>query len=207
MTRRSPFLYLMLAAATLSIGGLAVGDGVMAQEPQKMPLVSKEKGAEEKTEDPSHQSELERLVGHWSGQVRVYTEPGNKESAIEGRGIASASLVMGGKFLRTEYKGEMFDQAFQGLGMDGYDSARGKHVSFWADSQDGRMALFTGDCSDDGKTLTMYADSLDPATGAEVKVKGITMIRSHQRYTYEQYVQNGEGEWLLVMQGVFSKQR
>ena len=205
MTRRNPFLFLPLAVAALAIVSLVAGDALMAQERRQLPLSAKEKGND--PEKPTHHGELERLVGHWSGQVRVYTEPGNEDSAIEGRGISSATFVMGGKFLQTDFKGEMRDQAFQGVGIDGYDSAREKHFAFWADSQSDTMTMFSGDCSEDGKTLTLYADSVHPETGADLKLKGITTIRSHQRYTYEQFVQNDEGDWLLVMRGIFSKQR
>ena len=53
-------------------------------------------------------------------------------------------------------------EAFQGLGLTGYDNIKGRYVSTWCDSLGTSLLLMTGTCSEGGKVLTLSGECVDP---------------------------------------------
>ena len=151
-----------------------------------------------------HHKHLERLVGDWRAQIRIYTEPGAEPMEIEGR--VHNEMVLDGRFLHSEYKGALMGEKFLGIGYDGYDTAAEKHVGLWIDSGATGMGFFEGSCDAEGKVQTMFAEFIDPMTGKTKKMKGVTKVKSHSMYTYEAWDVAEDGKTTKTMEIVFTKQ-
>ena len=123
----------------------------------------------------------------------------------EGRGVSQNEMILGGRFLKTMYKGDMMGQAFLGMGLDGYDKHKQKYVGIWIDTMGTMMTTFEGDAEESGKSLTMYGEYVDPLTGTKKDVKGILTVVSTNRYTYESWEKSGDGEFEKTMQIIYSK--
>jgi hypothetical protein len=114
-------------------------------------------------------------------------------------------MILGGRFLKSMYKGDMMGEAFLGMGLDGYDTHKQKYVGMWVDTLGTMMTVLEGEADEGGKTRTMYGELVDPLTGAKKSVKGIVTIVSTNRYTYESWEKSGDGEFERTMQIIFSK--
>lgn len=151
-----------------------------------------------------HHAMLHKLVGHWTAQARVQTEPGAEP--VDSRGEVHNELILGGRALQTQYKGELMGEAFVGLGFDGYDMDKGHHFSIWMDTTNTGATYDSGDCNHDGMdVVTLHGRFNDPRTGEQVERKTILTLRSTSRYTYEEWHTRAEGEPTLAMQVIFSK--
>jgi len=151
-----------------------------------------------------HHEHLAKLVGQW--QVRIKMFPPEEDAVpIESRGMVVNTMVMGGRFLQADYKGEFMRQKVLGMGLDGYDSAKKKHVGIWVDDMATALNYFEGECSDDGKVMTMYSTGVDPQSGQAVTFRGVTTIKSTSMFTYEQSMKMGDGEFVSAMQAIYTK--
>ena len=151
-----------------------------------------------------HHSMLQKLVGDWTAQARMHTEPG--ADPVEARAAVHNEMILGGRALRTDYKGDYLGQAFIGFGIDGYDMDKGHHFSIWMDNTTTGATYDSGDCDHDGTdVVTLHGEFKDPETGEQVERTTILTLRSTSRYTYEEWQTRGEGEPTLAMQIIFSK--
>ena len=98
---------------------------------------------------------LERLAGKWDARVKFWMQPG--ASPIESTGSTVNELMMGGRFLKSEYTAEFMGSPFQGMALDGFDNQKQKYVGLWIDTMGTMMLVFEGSCDDDGKVRTMLA--------------------------------------------------
>ena len=75
---------------------------------------------------------LARLAGGWKGLARTFIEPGKPplEAAWEGR----MAPVLGGRFLRFEYRSELFGAPLAGELLVAYESGEGLWRTSWVDS-------------------------------------------------------------------------
>ncbi len=151
-----------------------------------------------------HHAMLHKLVGHWTAQVRMHAEPG--ADPVESRGAVRNEMILDGRALRSDFKGQFMGQAFIGFGIDGYDVEKGHHFGFWMDSSTTAASYDTGDCTHDGTdVVTLRGEFKDLQTGEQVERKTILTLRSTARYTYEEWHTRGDGEPTLAMQIIFSK--
>jgi hypothetical protein len=119
----------------------------MSEEMQAMMAKAKEAG----TPGAEH-AILKPLEGSWNVTGRSWMKPTEKKPTMSS-GTSTLSWVMGGRFLKQEYKGDMMGQPFEGLGYMGYDKVKKEYVSVWMDSM--ATGLFEGSGSYDATTKTV----------------------------------------------------
>ena len=152
-----------------------------------------------------HHEMLHKLVGNWKAQARMHLEPGAEP--VESDGMVDSKLILDGRALETRFIGELKGRKFTGLGLDGYDTDKGNHFSFWMDTTQTGATYASGSCShDEIDVVTLLSDFNDPETGESVQRKTILKVVSNSRYTYEEWHTRGEGEPTLALQIIFSKQ-
>ena len=75
---------------------------------------------------PEHKV-LAKLAGAWDAQVKFHGPAGTAES----KGTMKRAMIMGGRFLKEDFTGDMMGMKFQGMGIVGFDPAKKKYVSTW----------------------------------------------------------------------------
>ena len=70
--------------------------------------------------------------------------------------------MMAGKWLISDFKGEMFGSTFEGHGTNGYDAKKSKYIGTWVDSMSVRIDTLEGTYDEKTKTLTLNSDSEGP---------------------------------------------
>jgi hypothetical protein len=106
------------------------------------------------TPDAAH-ARLARLAGDWKGHARTFIEPGKPpmEAAWEGR----MARVLGGRFLRFEYRSALFDAPLAGELLIAYESGEALWRMSWADSFHTGTAILVsvGDGSPDAQPVSV----------------------------------------------------
>ena len=146
---------------------------------------------------------LEQLVGPWEVKVRI--QQGPDAEPLTGRGQMSREMMLGGRFLKTTYKGEFMGESFIGYGYDGYDNHKKKYVSVWIDNMSTAMHYSEGELDETGKILTQYGEFVDPESGKVKKAKSVFTIRSLSMHLLVGYEMNEGGEWVKTMEALFGK--
>ena len=88
-------------------------------------------------------AELRNRVGTWQVEARLQLQPGAAPITISAR---AESKLVGGRWLVTELRAaDMDGPGFEGVGVNGYDAARGRYVGFWIDGTRGQAIAVEGD--------------------------------------------------------------
>jgi hypothetical protein len=146
---RTAFLACLLLAASVLLPSAAC-----AQEPAKP--------------GPEHEL-LKRMVGSWDATVKF--------GPMEGKGVMTYKMDLGGLWLASEFKGEFAGKPFEGKGFDTYDAAKKKYVSAWFDSTATNAMISEGTADKDGKVMTLMGDGPPGPDGKPSKVKSVTEIK------------------------------
>lgn len=152
----------------------------------------------------AHHKHLEALTGRWMIDGQLTPAPG--ADPVNFRGGVMAEMILGGRFLKTEYKADLMGQAMLGFGLEGYDNVTGKHQGVWADTMGTALFTYEGTWSDDGKVLTSYGEFTNPENGQPVKMRTITTIKTSSTYNFEAAMDDGSGEYVTTLRMIYSRQ-
>lgn len=75
---------------------------------------------------------LATMEGNWTYTQKMW-EP-QQEKPQESKGSATFKMILGGRYLQQEVKGEVMGQPYEGMGLTGYDNLKKKTISTWADN-------------------------------------------------------------------------
>jgi hypothetical protein len=118
---------------------------------------------------PEH-AMLAELVGNWKTETKMWEEVGKTPTKTMGE--AQYTSIMGGRFIEQKVSANMMGQAFEGLGLLGYDNVQKKFIATWCDNFGTTIELMTGTYNEAKKTITLTGHVPDPVTG---KLRGTKM--------------------------------
>lgn len=148
---------------------------------------SDEGGMPEAPKPGKYHKYLEPLVGDWNCHVKMWMMPGAPPE--ESEGTVHRELMMGGLYLKEEYRGEAMGAPFQGLGLMAYDEMRKKYDSIWIDSLGTGIYKQMGTVDASGKTFTLTGENPDPMTGEMNKwTKSVLEIINNDKHVLSMYV-------------------
>jgi len=136
---------------------------------------------------PEHEV-LKSMAGSWKTVTKAWMGPFEPQVS-EGR--ATSSMILGGRFLKDEYKSVFMDQPFEGFGITGYDLYKKEYVSTWSDTMSTTIMISRGKMDASGKVMTMTASFDDPLTGEKKTMKEITKIVDANKHVFE--IWEGQG--------------
>ena len=76
--------------------------------------------------------DLRPLLGTWLGLTRTWLDPSMPPD--EGQTVARVEAILGGRFVRMEYRGTVMTRSHAGQMLIGYDSDTGRFTAAWVDS-------------------------------------------------------------------------
>ncbi len=133
------------------------------------------------------------LVGTWKHTSKFWMDANAKPE--ESKGTSTSKLIMGGRFLQTDYKGTAMGKPFTGMGLLGFDSIKGEYQSTWVDSMSTALMTSTGTYDAATKTLTENGSSSCPMTGEKNKAfRGEWKFQDKNNYTYAMYANGTDGK-------------
>ncbi|MFO0959777.1 MAG: DUF1579 domain-containing protein [Isosphaeraceae bacterium] len=155
---------------------------------------------------PGKQHEvLKNGEGVWDASMKLFMG-GPDAPATESKGVETNRMLEGGFFCQGEFRGDIFGRTFVGKSVLGYDPNKGKYVGIWVDSMSPKIMHMEGAYDEATKTLTMWTESTDPATGMPLKEKQIHKAIDADTREFK-IIQVGEGGKETVLMVVTYKRR
>jgi len=185
MTARR-FLMLALLAA------LAAASPMQAQDQNQDAAAAQAAMAAAATPGPVH-AFLADKAGAWTVTTTMWPAPGAEP--VVSTMTAKSEMVLGGRYLKEEFAGEVFGLPFTGIGYTGYDNTTGTITATWIDNMSTATMVMTGKYAQAGDPLEVAGRMIDPATGGEVFMRSVSTWQSHDRGHVDYYaVMGGMGE-------------
>ena len=146
-------------------------------------------------------------AGEWQAKTTFWMAPG--ADPVTSEGMSKGTMIMGGRFMKLEYTGEMpgMPEKFTGLGLYGYDNVAKKFASTWIDSTGTGMMNGTGDLSEDGKVLTWKCTFNDPMAKKAITMREVETILSPDTRKLEMYGPDKTGKEYKMMLIEFTKKK
>ena len=120
-------------------------------------------------------------------------------------GTAVRSMLLGGRYLKDEYKSVFMDQPFEGYGITGYDLYKKEFISIWLDTMGTGIMIARGKMDASGKVMTMTATFDDPASGEKKMIKEITKIVDANKQIFEMW-ENRDGKDVKTMELTYTRE-
>jgi len=200
--RNRSFLMLVLLAAAVAGGSAVAGEqgdhGEMTPEMAEMMEKITKAGT-----PGEHHDHIARLAGDWTVKTKMWETP--EAEAIEGEGKASNRMIMGGRFLQSEYESTWMGEPFHGMGIEGFDNVLEKHIGIWFDTAGTTMLQFVGECAKDGMVMTSVSEFTDPMTGGATTMKGTTTVVTDDVYTFESWSPGPDGKPFKSMELTYTR--
>jgi hypothetical protein len=154
-----------------------------AAQPSAEQLAAMMERAKRYTQPGEHHKLLERLVGEWNTETRLFL--GGQATPAE-KGTAQTGWLMEGRWLKTTSKGTMLGQPFEGFSVMGYDNFKMSYVVTSLTSMDTAMIRQEGDMDPGGKVLLAYGTLDEYTTGEHDKmVKTLWRFESADKIVME----------------------
>jgi hypothetical protein len=155
------------------------------------------------TPGPEHQK-LAKMAGKWKLQVTSWMAPGAPPQKSE----ASAEFkpVLGGRYLQQEVKGNMMDQPFEGMGIEGFDNVTKERFATWVDNMSTGAMTVRGKCAADAKKCTLKGKVPDAVAGKEVPVSETVTMTDDDHFTFEMHGQGPGGKMFKMLEIAYSRQ-
>lgn len=151
---------------------------------------------------PKELEQLHFLVGTWKGKEKHF-EPGNT-TPIEVNSTVAYSLILGGHFLKGEYKTEMPGLGeFGGLMLSSYDPAVKKYVMYWFDSMSNTG--MRSESATSGPKRTYVSEEVEMPGMGKTKMRITIDVKSPTAYNMTVEMQMGD-QWHKFLDGNYTKQ-
>jgi len=129
---------------------------------------------------------LESLAGDWDATSQWWMT--KDAQPMESKATASSKMVLGGRFLHQEYKGEAMGEPFEGMGVTGYDNVKQEFTSVWMDNMATGIMTSSGQYDPATKSIGEQGTFSCPMTGKkDMKFRSVLKIVDNDHFTYEMY--------------------
>ncbi len=194
-----------IGLAALLIGGTVHAADKPASTPAMTPeMVAMQKKAMELGTPGAHHKMLEPTVGKWTAKASFWMKSGDKPMVSEG--TSETTWILGGRFLKQDYKGTWEGQPFEGLGIIGYDNMRAEYQSLWLDSMMTGQMIATGTYDAAAKLFKFGGTFSCPMTGEKNRAyRAELKINSNDKHTYVSYDKTPEGKEFKSMEIVYTR--
>jgi hypothetical protein len=142
---------------------------------------------------------LGKHVGQWDVVIRHWMNPAEPPS--ESTGTATLRMILGGRVLVEEFKSDMMGMPFEGHGMMGFDTFRGRWWQTWNDNMGTGIYKGDGPAGSDAKVVTMTGKTDRAAMNQkDVEMKGVYRFISDNEHVFETYDKGPDGKDIRTME-------
>jgi hypothetical protein len=131
---------------------------------------------------PEHEM-LKKLEGTWDATM--------KAGGVESKGTATYKMELGGLWLTSTFECMLFDQKFQGRGLDSYDPKKKKYVSVWVDNMLTSPMIMEGTYDKEKRTMTLSGEG-PGMDGKPATFKSISEMKDENTMLFSMYVGDGK---------------
>jgi hypothetical protein len=151
---------------------------------------------------PEH-AMLAKNAGKWNCAVKTWMDPNAEPQMSEG--TEEAEMILGGRYLKSHFKGSMMGQAYEGMGTLGYDNVKKKYVGNWHDSMGTGIMSYEGDYDPQAKQMVCYGSYADAVTGKETRSRMVTRFVSDDQHVFEMWGPDASGKEVKWMEITYNR--
>jgi len=199
MSTCARFVALSIVLAVPFSGASLRGEEPAAERPHLDPEAMQKMMAEYARVTEHHEG-FKHVVGKWNTEMTC-SMPGAPSQTTSG--TATFKLLMGGRFLQQNFKGEYDGKKFRGMGINGYDNAQKKYVGIWIDNMGTGIMHTTGSYNEKTHVMTEMGESIMP-TGP-MKMKMVTKPVDENKFTFTMYLLTPDGGEQQMMEIVYTR--
>jgi Protein of unknown function (DUF1579) len=160
---KSYLIAVLLCTLFLSVCSSTFAQGADQQEMMK-------KWQEYMTPGPVHQG-FAKMSGNWKASVTVFDPSGQ---SMQSDATAMFEMILGGRYMKSSFKGTMMGMPFEGMGLDAYDNATKEYISTWVDNMGTGLMYMKGKWDDATKSIIYTGTMVDPMSGKDQLSKSIS---------------------------------
>jgi hypothetical protein len=188
-----------ILAVVAACGGCSGAGQVVAQEDGGGATIPIPEWAQK---GPEHDS-MKKWVGDWDVAQKMWMMPG--QPPMESTATSSTSALWDGRYLESDFKGDMMGTPFDGRLLMGFDRADSEWVSVWIDSMSTYISVSRG-VEKDGK-LTFVSNDPDWTTGEKKEAKMIIEWTSEDQYVLSFIGDGPDGKPLKSMEMTYTRRK
>jgi hypothetical protein len=140
-------------------------------------------------------------VGVWDATIEMTMEAGGKPNVTKG---TETNTLLGGRWLISDFKGEMMGMPFQGHSVMGYDPAKKKYTGTWVDSMSTTSSVLEGTYDPKTKTMTSWMESPGP-DGKPVKIRSTSEWKDDDSRIFTMHSPAGQGDEFAMMKITYKR--
>ena len=109
---------------------------------------------------------IAKSVGEWTSVNTMWMDPDAPPTITEGSCVNK--MILGGRYLLSENKGNFNGMPFEGIATTGYDNIKKVFFNTWIDNFGTGMMTSEGTYDSTSKTITFTGKMIDPMTSKEM---------------------------------------
>jgi hypothetical protein len=146
---------------------------------------------------------LAAMVGTWDAVVKTWEDPSAPPS--ESKGTSVMSMVLGGRYLVQQFRGEMMGQPYEGTGYTGYDNVQKKYIGTWMDNMSTGMMVMTGTQDPATGKVNYVGKMWDAMTGKESSTREVMTKVAPDHFVFEMFAPGMDGKEMKMMEIQYTK--
>lgn len=131
------------------------------------------------------QALLAKGDGSWKAETTMWMAPDSPPMTVEA--VVTNKMILGGRYQKMSFKGEMMGSPFEGESITGYDKARKVWTSTWIDNMSTGIMTMDGTWDPATKTVTYTGQMLCPANGQMCEMKQVMRMIDDNNQVMEMY--------------------
>jgi len=147
---------------------------------------------------------LDGMAGTWDTKVTSWMAPG-APPMVSG-GTSENSWILGGRYMQEKATGSFMGQAFNGIGLTGYDNAKKQYVGSWVDNMGTGIMTQTGSTTD-GKVWNFKGSSTDPMSGKDMPSEMKVTVTDKDHHTMEMWGPGPDGKMFKMMEITYTRKK
>jgi len=128
---------------------------------------------------------LAKSDGVWAAETTMWMEPSSPP--MQTKATSTNTMIMGGRYQKSTFKGDMMGMAFEGSSITGYDNAKKVFFSTWVDNMSTGMMNMEGTWDDATKSINFKGKMVCPANGKECEMREVYKIIDDNTQVMEMY--------------------
>jgi hypothetical protein len=143
--------------------------------------------------------QLDKAVGHFNYKMKTWKDA--KAKPEETTGYSDNTWLLDGRYLRQELKGTAMGQAFNGIGITGYDNYSGQFQSIWMDDMSTAIMWMAGENKPDAKVIKISGSGSNPyKEDKNFRMRSELKILGKNEHTYTSYCQGQDQKEFKCME-------
>ena len=147
---------------------------------------------------------LATFAGTWDTTVKTYMRP-DAQPAIS-HGTATNKMILDGRFIQQDFKGDFMGMPFNGVGYWGYDNLKKQYVATWMDNLGTGVMTLTG-TMDSATQYTFKGTAPDPISGKDTPFEERWIISDNDHHTFEMWGPTPDGKQFKMMEISYSRKK